>query len=262
MKYVYWLIGLSAAFVLLERLRPRSEQPILRGGIGTDLFYLVFNGHFLGVALAAIAQPILAWADGALEIGVARSLPGWAQFLIALFAVDLLHWSIHNLLHRVPALWEIHKVHHSIVTMDWIGSMRFHWGEGIVYKSLTYPLLAFFGFHGDVLFALAVVNTAVGHFNHANLAVSIGPLKYLLNSPEMHVWHHAHPSCAPPRNFGITLSLWDWLFGTAILPDHPPERLGFEDIDSFPTTVPGQMLHPLPVERAIRRLARTRGGKW
>jgi sterol desaturase/sphingolipid hydroxylase (fatty acid hydroxylase superfamily) len=71
----------------------------------------------------------------------------------------------------------------------------------------------------------------------------------------MHVWHHAHPDCGPvPRNFGITLSLWDWIFGTAYVPDRPPERLGFEGIESFPSTVPGQMLHPLPAERAARRL--------
>ncbi|HSI04134.1 MAG TPA: sterol desaturase family protein, partial [Myxococcota bacterium] len=122
-----------------------------------------------------------------------------------------------------------------------------------VYKSLTYPLLAFFGFDGGVLFALAVVGTAVGHFNHANLDVSIGPLKYIINSPAMHVWHHAHPDCGPPpSNFGITLSLWDWLFGTAYLPARPPQRLAFAGVETFPRTVPGQILHPVPIERILR----------
>lgn len=263
MTYVYWLAGLSVAFVVLERLRPRSRQPVLREGIVTDLFYLIFNGHLLGVLLASFATPVIARLDTTLEslglrdalyIGVAGALPAWGQLLVALFAIDLLHWCIHNMLHRVPALWVLHKVHHSIETMDWIGSMRFHWSEVVIYKSLTYPVLAVLGFSGDVLLVLAVVNTAVGHFNHSNLNVSIGPLKYILNNPAMHVWHHTHPSCGPPmRNFGITLSLWDWLFKTAHVPPLPPERLAFEGIESFPATAPGQMVHPLPLERGLRR---------
>lgn len=262
MIYVHWLIGLSLAFVVFERVRPRNAaQPALREGIETDLLYLVFNGHFLGVLIAWAADPIAlalerllgqAGLRDAVFRGVLSSLPAWGQFLIALVAMDLLHWTIHNMLHRVPALWEIHKVHHSIEKMDWIGSFRFHWGEGVVYKSLSYLPLAFLGARGDVLFWLAVFNTAVGHFNHANLRLSIGPLKYLLNSPGMHVWHHAHPDEAPLCNLGITLSVWDWLFGTAFLPARVPNRLGFAGLEEFPRTAPGQMLHPLPVERRLR----------
>jgi len=261
-SYAAWLAGLSIVFLLLERVRPRYDQPIFRRGITTDLFYLVFNGHFLGVGLAAITSPLITHLDaalvqfgihGALYAGVASDLPTWMQFIVALLAIDLLQWSIHNMLHRVPWLWEFHKVHHSIETMDWIGSLRFHWLEVVVYKSLTYPVLAWFGFDGGVLLGLAVVGTAIGHFNHANLTVSIGPLKYVLNHPAMHIWHHTHPDCGPPlRNFGINLSIWDWLFGTAHLPEAPPEHLAFDGIDGFPHTVPGQLVHPMPLEGAVR----------
>lgn len=262
MSYVHWLFGLSLAFVVVERLRPRhAGQAILREGIVIDLFYLVFNGHFLGVLIALAADPIAlaferllgqAGLREAVHRGVLSTLPFWGQFLIALVAIDLLHWTIHNMLHRVPALWEFHKVHHSIETMDWIGSFRFHWGEGVIYKSLSYLPLAFLGARGDVLFWLAVFNTAVGHWNHANLRVPVGPLKYLLNSPAMHVWHHAHPEEAPLCNLGITLSVWDWLFRTAFLPAHDPRRLGFEGIEQFPRTIGAQVLHPLPLERNAR----------
>ena len=269
MSYVHWLAGLSVLFVLLERLRPRHQQRVLRDGIATDLVYLVFNGHFLGVLLAGVAEPAARALDSGLgQVGaqqlvhlrVAEDLPAWAQFVVVLLVMDLVQWGIHNLLHRVSLLWELHKVHHSIVTMDWIGSLRFHWGEVVIYKSLSYMPLAFLGIQGDVLLWLAVFNTAVGHFNHANLGVTIGPLRYLLNNPAMHVWHHTHQDSGPiNRNFGISLSVWDWLFRTAYLPDRPPQRLGFEGIKSFPTTAPGQMLHPLPVERLVRRLLRKDG---
>ena len=267
MIYAYWLAGVSVAFVLLERVWPRYDQAILRRGILTDLFYLVFNGHYLGVTIAILSRPVIARLDAGLEsidfretlyMGVAGGLPTWAQFLIALFAIDFLQWCIHNMLHRTPWLWEFHKVHHSIETMDWIGSLRFHWAEVVIYKSISYPVLAFLGFDGTVLFILAVVNTAIGHFNHSNMGVTIGPLRYLLNNPAMHIWHHTHPDAGPMnRNFGISLSLWDWIFGTAYMPDAPPERLGFDRIEEFPTTIPGQLIYPLPAERIVRRQLKT-----
>jgi sterol desaturase/sphingolipid hydroxylase (fatty acid hydroxylase superfamily) len=62
----------------------------------------------------------------------------------------------------------------------------------------------------------------------------------------MHVWHHTHPQSGPmDRNFGITLSIWDWLFGTAYVPDgRAPERLGFAGIERYPRNVLSQMIAP------------------
>lgn len=266
--YWHWLLGLSLLFVLLERVRPRDRhQRLARPGLSTDLFYAAFNGHWLGVGIAMLSAPLSAAFEGALaarglsqHLAAARGLPAPAQFVLAFFAVDLLQWGIHRLLHRVPALWRLHQVHHSIVTLDFWGSLRFHAGEVVVYKTLLYVPMALLGIDGAVLFWLAVVSTAIGHLNHANLDVRFGPLVYLLNGPEMHAWHHAHPEVDPrlPRtgvNFGINLSLWDWLFGTAHLPAdrRPPARLGFAGIERYPTGPLGQALAPLVPVRPDER---------
>ena len=271
MTYWAWLAGLTALFVGLERLAPRDpRQGLVRPGLGTDVFYAVWNGHWLGVVLAHASTPIAEAFDGALasvgvplHLGLARGWPLAVQALVAFVAIDLVQWGIHRLLHRVPALWELHRVHHSIVHLDVWGSLRFHWGEVVVYKALQYVPLALLGFDGRVLFGIAVVSTAIGHLNHANLDVRFGPLVYLLNGPEMHAWHHAHPAVDPrlPRhgvNFGIDLALWDWLFGTAYLPAdrRPPARLGFEGVEAFPADPLRQALAPLrrgaPAGRALR----------
>ena len=256
MTYWLWLAALSAAFVVLERLWPRdARQGLLRPGLGTDLVYIVLNGHWLGVGLALLTEPLARALDAALaahgaslHLRVAAAWPWWTQLVVAFVVLDFLQWSIHNLLHRVPALWELHKVHHSIQVMDFWGSMRFHFGEIVVYKSLQYVPLALLGFDGRALFVVAVVSTAMGHFNHANLRVAMGPLRYVFNGPEMHLWHHAHPSAGPTNvNFAINLALWDWLFGTAYLPGDgaAPARLGFADIESFPRDPLRQELWPL-----------------
>jgi len=263
MSYAYWLAALSLVFALLERARPRNaEHGFLRPGLLTDAFYLVFNGHFLGVLLAKLTGPLVAAMDAGLDsvhlrewlyLDLATGWPLWLQGIVAFVAIDLVQWNIHRLLHRVPFLWRFHKVHHSPPHLDWWASMRFHWVEVLVYKSLSYPVLAMLGFDGQVLFAIAIVSTAIGHLNHSNVRLDTGPLKYIFNSPAMHLWHHVHPEAGPPdRNFAINLALWDWLFKTAHLPDHDPARLGFDEIESFPTTAPGQLLHPIPVERWVR----------
>jgi sterol desaturase/sphingolipid hydroxylase (fatty acid hydroxylase superfamily) len=129
--------------------------------------------------------------------------------------------------------------------MDWLGDWRFHWAEILVYRSVLYVPAAVFGFAPAVLFYCGILNTVIGHYAHANLRLRLGPLKYLLNSPQMHIWHHNHPDSGPiNRNFGITLSLWDWLFHTAYMPGKPPLHLGFEGIETYPKFLPGQWLAP------------------
>lgn len=256
MTYWIWLAALSALFIALERLWPRdARQGFFRRGLATDLVYIVLNGHWLGVGLALLTEPLSHALDASLasrgidlHLRLAEGWPWWAQLVVAFVAIDFIQWSIHNLLHRVPALWELHKVHHSIESMDFWGSMRFHVGEVLVYKSLQYVPLALLGFDGSALFVIAVVSTAIGHLNHANLRVRMGALRYVLNGPEMHIWHHAHPSAGPTNvNFAINLALWDWLFGTAYLPGDgsAPRALGFEGIESFPRDPLRQELWPI-----------------
>ena len=82
-------------------------------------------------------------------------------------------------------------------------------------------------------------------------AVVLGPvMKYLFNSPEMHIWHHAYDIPAERRfgvNFGISLALWDFIFKTAYIPFKGRDiRLGFPGIKNFPTTFFTQAVHGFP----------------
>jgi sterol desaturase/sphingolipid hydroxylase (fatty acid hydroxylase superfamily) len=154
---------------------------------------------------------------------------------------------VHNILHRVPALWAFHKVHHSIETMDWMGNMRYHWVEVVVYNSLLFIPLSFLGFQPQLFFWIGLIEIVIGHFNHSNVKLNIKWLGYFLNSPRMHIWHHAADDPqAINKNFGIVLSVWDWIFRTAYFPkDRVPQRLGFEGIESYPRGFLRQATFPL-----------------
>jgi sterol desaturase/sphingolipid hydroxylase (fatty acid hydroxylase superfamily) len=265
--YVYWLLASSAAFVLLETLFPwRKGQSVLRRGLVRDLGFLALNGHFFSLCTAALGGAAAVAATRALHsIGFrfdgspVALWPFYAQFLAFLVLADFLQWCIHNLLHRLPWLWTFHKVHHSIVTMDWIGNWRFHWAEIVVYKSLQWLPLAWLNASPEAVFAVAVVTTVWGDFNHANLDVGLGRLGYLLNNPRMHLWHHDQSNeGGVAKNFGIVLSAWDFIFGTAYWPpERRPERLGYPAVEEMPMGLSGQVLWPLTRRPAARRAART-----
>ena len=169
----------------------------------------------------------------------------WGQ-LLALFVVrDFVHWNVYRLLHRVPWLWEFHKVHHSVEEMGFAAHLRYHWMENVVYKILEYLPLALIGFGINDFIIAHLFITIVGHFNHSNLRVPLGPFKYLFNNPQMHIWHHA--SDLPPEhrygmNFGLSLSIWDYLFRSAYIPHNGRDiPLSFHDMKDFPKTFWGQM---------------------
>ena len=257
--YPISLAALSGLMVVLERFFPwRPAQKQLRPKLWSDLIYLVFNGHFLGLLLAGLAGTwVLPYVDrwlaaegmtDAVYRNAAASWPLWLQIIVALVVLDFIQWCVHNLLHRVPLFWEFHKAHHSVKDeeMDWIVSFRFSWLEVIVYKSVLYVPLVFFGFRWEALMFHAIFGTLIGHLNHANLNLGHGPWRYVLNSPRMHIWHHDYEGDAKTTvNFGIIFSAWDWIFGTAKMPPDPPAHLGFAGVETFPENFFSQEAWPL-----------------
>jgi len=101
-----------------------------------------------------------------------RSLPFWAILLIGMIIRDFIQWWIHRLLHRVPWLWEFHKVHHSVEQMGFAAQLRYHWMENVVYRSIEYIPLALMGIGLYDFFVIHIFALGWGHFNHANISVS------------------------------------------------------------------------------------------
>ena len=257
-QYYFWLVLVSLGCFALERIVPwRPKQRVLRRGFVQDLFWLVFNGHYLGLLLALGSGHLVTAFNRMLgragwpvpeSLALLADVPLWAQFLIVLVVKDFIEWNIHRLLHNVPWLWEFHKLHHSIEELDWIGNFRFHWAEVVVYKMLSYLPMVVLGADGRVLLAIAILWTVMLDLNHSNVSYSWGPLRYVLNSPRMHVWHHdVEIHGRGGQNFGQVLSVWNWLFRTAYWPADRdmPERLGFKGIESYPTNVVARFFWPI-----------------
>jgi len=256
-NYFWWLVAISLFVWGLELVFPwRKDQAAIRKDFWLDVFYMFFNFFLFSLigynAISNVA--VEAFSDFLRWIGIENlvalevsSWPIWTQFVLMFVLADFIQWNVHRWLHFNPWLWEFHKVHHSVEEMGFAAHLRFHWMETVIYKSVQYIPLAMIGFGLSDFFVLHMVTILIGHLNHANLKLTYGPLKYVLNNPVMHLWHHAKqvPEGSKGINFGISLSLWDYLFGTAYLPNqNEHEPLGFDQVEAFPKTLWRQITYP------------------
>ena len=102
------------------------------------------------------------------------------------------------------------------------------------------------GFGIQNFFIIHIIAVSIGHLNHSNLGISYGPLKYIINNPKMHIWHHSKELPEPYGvNFGLSLSIWDYIFGTAYLPVNGKDiQIGFRGVENYPNSFTAQMLEP------------------
>ncbi len=256
-NYFYWLVAVSVFFFALELLKPwRKEQPKFRKDFWLDFFYMFFNFFLFSLIFYNAASDVVVnlFNDFLALFGITnlvalevRSWPVWGHLLLGFLVRDFVQWWVHRLLHWHPRLWEFHKVHHSVEQMGFAAHLRYHWMETVVYRSIEYVPLAMIGIGLNDFFIIHIFTLMIGHFNHSNFRFNLGPLKYIFNNPEMHIWHHAYHLPEDRKtgiNFGISLSIWDYLFGTAHIPSNGRDiRLGFPGVEQFPKSFLGQNTH-------------------
>ncbi len=247
-NYFYWLIGVSLFFFMLEIITPwRANQAKFRKDFWLDFFYMFFNFFLFSLIIYNAASDVVValFNEGLAYIGIRNlvafevmSWPIWGHLLLGFVVRDFVQWWVHRLLHRVPFLWEFHKVHHSVEQMGFAAHLRYHWMENVVYRSIEYIPLALIGIGLRDFFVIHIFTLVVGHFNHANIKLNLGFLKYIFNNPQMHIWHHAYDLPENRKygvNFGLTLSIWDYLWKTAYIPFEGRDiKLGFPGSEHFP----------------------------
>lgn len=228
-NYFWGLIAISLFVWFLEIVYPwRKEQSIFRKDFWLDGFYMFFNFFLFSIAISGVYKILQVFF---IDVGItAKSLalidpsswPMWLQLIVFFVVLDFVQWFTHILLHKFPVLWQFHKVHHSVKEMGFAAHLRYHWMENIFYKPLkTFGVMILGGFEPEQAYIVHFIAIAIGHLNHANIKLSWGPLKYLINNPVMHLYHHSYelPEGKYGVNFGISLSVWDYVFKTNYVPE-------------------------------------------
>ena len=255
-NYFWGLIIISLLVWMLEILFPwRKEQSIFRKDFWLDGFYMFFNFFLFAIAISGFYKLLgllfndLGIRQSSLALIDMSHFPNWLQLLIFFLILDFVQWFTHILLHKYPFLWKFHQIHHSVKEMGFAAHLRYHWMENVFYKPLkTFGVMILGGFEPEQAYIVHFFAIAIGHFNHANIKITWGPLKYILNNPVMHLYHHAHdlPDGKYGVNFGISLSLWDYIFKTDYIPeDSGTIELGFKGDEKIPNSFWKQITYGL-----------------
>ncbi len=253
-NYFWGLIAISLLVWVLEILFPwRKEQSIIRKDFWLDGFYMFFNFFIFAIVINGVYKMLgvlfgdIGITSKTLAIVDIAHWPQWVQLLIFFIILDFVQWFTHVLLHKYPVLWEFHKVHHSVKEMGFAAHLRYHWMENILYKPLkTLGVMVLGGFEPEQAYVVHFAAIAIGHFNHSNIKLTYGPLKYILNNPVMHLYHHAYtiPEGSYGVNFGISLSIWDYIFKTNFIPEDSGKiELGFPGDEKLPKGFWGQLVY-------------------
>lgn len=214
------LLGSTLIFICLEKLFPlRREQPVFRGEWQTDLQYFIVNHLGVGFVLLATNLMVHRFFGWAVRDGVqlwVQQLPLAVAVLLLMLVADLIEYWVHRALHEIPMLWRVHAVHHSITTVDWLAGSRLHIVEVLLMRTLVLAPVYVLGFSKEAIDIYIVIVGTQAVLNHANVNIRLGPLRYILVTPNFHHWHHSQDIEAIDRNYAGQFAFLDYLFGTAV----------------------------------------------
>lgn len=193
--------------------------------------------HNLGLVL--IDTAVLRLAFPVLAVALAASLEksgagllnrlGWSSWVsvpLAILVLDLAIYWQHRLMHVVPLLWRMHRVHHSDLAFDVSTGVRFHPFEIAVSMVIKLGLIALLGAPALAVVIFEVVLSMGSLFTHTDIALPTRldrALRRVLVTPSMHRIHHSTLREETDSNYGFHLSVWDRLFASYRAESKRPE---------------------------------------
>jgi len=212
-------LGIFAVIAVWETLLPRRHRDVPRrarwpGNLGvvalnTVLLRILIPTAAVGLALLADEQN---W-------GVLNQLvvPAWLAVIVAVLVLDLAIYLQHVLLHAVPVLWRLHRMHHADLDFDVTTGARFHPIEILISMVIKLAVVAALGPPALGVLIFEVLLNATSMFNHGNVRIAEKPervLRWFVVTPDMHRVHHSIVPSETNSNFGFNLPWWDRLLGT------------------------------------------------
>ena len=265
-------IGLVVLLSALEHFFPaRDDNRGFSRGIVFDALYLVVQLPIVAVLVALLATPVATTLQELLPFLVVdstRSLPMLVVLVLGVLITDFTLFVSHVVRHKVPFLWRFHMIHHSQKRLNLFSASRDHPFDSLMETFIRLLPLAFL-FPTITENAQALVLYGLGvswhiRFSHTNTKTNMGPLRYILVTPQSHRIHHSLEEHHWNSNYGNLLA-WDRLFGmqhedvtsyppTGINDNNFPEPESLSPID-FAKAYIGQLRFPFDAEAVSRATA-------
>ena len=147
----------------------------------------------------------------------ALGVSSWANALITVLVLDGVTYFWHRAYHGLPAMWRMHRVHHSDLDLDVTSSGRFHLLEMMLSAVFRLAVIAALGASVPSVVIFEIVFGVLNQLEHANLRIP-EPfetwLRWVIVTPDMHRIHHSQRTEHTNSNYSTIFSFWDRLFGT------------------------------------------------
>jgi sterol desaturase/sphingolipid hydroxylase (fatty acid hydroxylase superfamily) len=245
------LSGASLVFILLslglERLYPQHEewnqgQGDTAGDVASFVLVFAVLDGLLKYVTPFLIIPLL--PDTALVIG----WPLWAQIAAVTLLIELGAWASHWVHHRYRPFWALHAMHHSPERLYTLNNFRFHPVNYVLNHLAMFIVPSLLGFSTEALIGYAALTLPVLLFQHSNVGFEFGILNKVLNTNELHRWHHSAAPDEGMMNLGRALVVWDRIFGTYYNPGAgEPRKLGlFSSSAGYPSATRfwAQLVYP------------------
>lgn len=216
---VGFFVGVFALVALWELVAPQRVPRLSRRPRWTaNLALVLLNTVVVRFAFPATAVGMAALsADRGWGLLNNFALPFWLAVLLAVVAMDFVIWLQHVMVHAVPALWRLHRVHHADLDYDLTTGTRFHPLEIVLSMSIKFATITLLGAPVQAVIIFEVLLSACALFNHGNIRLTAPVdrvLRWFIVTPDMHRVHHSVEDDETNSNFGFSLTWWDRLFGT------------------------------------------------
>jgi sterol desaturase/sphingolipid hydroxylase (fatty acid hydroxylase superfamily) len=209
-------VGLFVLLALAQWWRPRRQTQGQTPRRLTNLALVIIDTLLLRLVLPLLAFD-LALQMQRNDVGLLNSLPPLAGVVIGMLALDMMIYWQHRLMHVVPWLWRLHRMHHADTEFDVTTAVRFHPFEIVLSMVIKLGAIAALGVPAVAVLLFEVILNAASLFNHTNLRLSPGVervLRWFIVTPDMHRIHHSVHVAETNSNFSFSLSIWDRLFGS------------------------------------------------
>ena len=209
-------LGLLTIIIVAQQLKPLRRMPGGWQRSATNVALVVLDTALLRLAFPLLAFDLALRLDGS-NFGLLRPLPPAAAIVAGVLLMDVAIYWQHRLLHVVPLLWRLHRVHHADLGFDVTTGVRFHPLEIIVSMLIKLGLIAILGVPPLAVLIFELALSAGSLITHGNF--SLPPrvdrgLRWLFVTPDMHRIHHSVHRDETDSNFGFHLSVWDRVFGS------------------------------------------------
>jgi sterol desaturase/sphingolipid hydroxylase (fatty acid hydroxylase superfamily) len=211
--------GILGAMALWEILAPRRALTVSKAVRWVNNIGIVFLNSFLVRLIfpaAAVGMASFASTQG---WGIFNyfELPFWLVVIASVVIMDFIIYLQHVMVHAVPALWRLHRMHHADLDFDVTTGARFHPLEIILSMLIKFASIVVIGPPVLAVVIFEVVLNVTAMFNHGNVRLPLKldrVLRWIVVTPDMHRVHHSVEDDEANSNFGFNLPWWDRLFGT------------------------------------------------